>query len=595
MKKENKNNHLKDYIEYYITQNEPMHAVLVTGEWGVGKTHQVKKIIKNEDMCYISLFGLSSTAEIYTSIYAKMFPIKAKVKKTLNIFSSSSLKIEAVTLPFLGIIGNAASAFIKEKVDKNKIIVFDDLERCTSIVLDDILGVINSYVEHHKCRVIVIAHDETIKNKIATKKEKIFGQIVKAEPDIEDAFSFFIQKSKMPSAIEPIKQIIYKSFIASECKSLRVLEHTINDCARLLSVIKSNHLENTELIEELFYFYTSIVIGFRAGMLSSKDLLNREMVYYKFNLNDKDNASENLIKIQETYKKNGIDIVITTNLITETDLINCIENGFIDTESVNKTISNSNYYHNKIKLGPWFDIMHFDEIETHKVVSSIKELKIKINNFDVTEPGEILHSFNLLFLLSTIGQIDDSIKTIYNDAINYIKKLQKLNKIPSSKIIQNTQYMFGEAAFSYGFWVQDEYRDESNSLKKALNKEMEIAFQKRFPEFILEIKEAIKTEPLLFCSMITAIQESQGKYANIAILARIKPYEFVDLWLLSDKKHWQKIRTSLNSRYSGGTLSPNGYLEQESKWLKAVKMNLRHRASNKEGIDRLRILRLLPE
>ncbi|ECH4369494.1 hypothetical protein FPS71_24880, partial [Salmonella enterica] len=126
------------------------------------------------------------------------------------------MKANDVTLALGPLVGNIANALIKEKVDNSKTIVFDDLERC-SINLEDLFGAINKYVEHHGCKVIVIAHDDKLNDELTDKKEKIFGQVIKVTPDIEGAFNQFISKSKAPIAFEAIKDIIYKSFLASEC------------------------------------------------------------------------------------------------------------------------------------------------------------------------------------------------------------------------------------------------------------------------------------------------------------------------------------------------------------------------------------------
>lgn len=43
--------HLTDYLSYFQTLKSPGYAVLVTGDWGVGKTHQVRQSIP-KDGCY---------------------------------------------------------------------------------------------------------------------------------------------------------------------------------------------------------------------------------------------------------------------------------------------------------------------------------------------------------------------------------------------------------------------------------------------------------------------------------------------------------------------------------------------------------------
>ncbi|HBM2559382.1 TPA: hypothetical protein LUX60_003929, partial [Enterobacter hormaechei subsp. xiangfangensis] len=42
------NEHLRTYLEYYTGLTNPKYAVLVDGEWGVGKTHSINKIFKEK-------------------------------------------------------------------------------------------------------------------------------------------------------------------------------------------------------------------------------------------------------------------------------------------------------------------------------------------------------------------------------------------------------------------------------------------------------------------------------------------------------------------------------------------------------------------
>ncbi|MEO1603432.1 MAG: P-loop NTPase fold protein, partial [Pseudomonadota bacterium] len=50
--------HLEEYLAHYQTLENPGYAVLVTGEWGSGKTHQIKQVIPDAERYYVSLFGI---------------------------------------------------------------------------------------------------------------------------------------------------------------------------------------------------------------------------------------------------------------------------------------------------------------------------------------------------------------------------------------------------------------------------------------------------------------------------------------------------------------------------------------------------------
>ena len=585
---ESLNKHLRTYLEYYNTLTNPKYAVLVDGEWGVGKTHLINKIFKEKQKIYVSLFGLTTIQEVHSAVFVKMYPNRSRIKKFFNWFGNSSVKANDVTLALGPLIGNIANALIKEKVDNSKPIIFDDLERC-KIDHEDLFGAINKYVEHHQCKVIVIAHDKKLKEGLTDKKEKIFGQILKVSPDIQDAFNQFIKRSKAPKAFEDVKDIIYKSFLASECKSLRVLDYVINDCARFLPCIPESLYNDKRLLSELFILFTAIDINFRLGKLLEKDIESRNSVYY-YMKKDK-NAGDIFDTIKENYKRNEVLIHIESDLISNEVLINTIINGLYHKEQIQDCISKSRHFMKPGSYGPWFTILNFDSCETEKVDKALEELYARFENLQIIEKGEIQHSINVLFLLSDAQHIDKSFDEIYSYFLDYVKKLQYNNKFLPADLF--TEYEpIRDSAYGYGFWINDSYRHFSAKLYKILMLNQQISLRKRYPIFLDELKTNLKEDTLKFCEQIcrNGLREV-NIYGYIAILSSFKPHEFVDMWLSIDMTKWHSVRTALVNRYSGGSL--HGDLQDEGPWIKLVKMNIRHRASKVSGIDKLRISRLL--
>ena len=498
------------------------------------------------------------------------------------------MKTYDLTLAIGPLIGNIANALIEDKVDKSKPIIFDDLERC-SIDKKDIFGAINKYVEHHECKVIVIAHDREIKEDLTDKKEKIFGQILKVSPDIQDAFNQFITRSKTPLAFEQIKGIIYKSFIASECKSLRVLEHVINDCARLLTCIPANLTRNPKLLSEFFILFTAIDINFRLGRLLEKDIELRDSVHYY--LNKDKNAKDIFDIIKENYKSNEVLLNIESDLISNEVLINTIVNGLYLKKQIENCISNSRHYMKPESYGPWFTILSFDSCNTEEVDKAVEELYDRFENMLIIENGEIQHSINALFLLSDAQHIDKSFDDIYLFFLDYVNKLQHNNKFTPADLF--TEYHpISDSAYGYGFWIKDSYRKYSTKLNKILVKHQGISLRKKYPTILSELKTNLIEDTTKFCEQICRNgSKEMNIYGYIPILSSFKPHEFVELWLSIEMSKWQIIRQALVNRYSGGSLQ--GDLEFEGRWLKFVKINIRYRASKVNGVDKMRISRLL--
>lgn len=107
----------------------------------------------------------------------------------------------------------------------------------------EIFGVINQYIEHHQCKVIILAHDKETHNDFIKTKEKIIGHTIQIEPQIDDAAGVFFSEKFKLNNFNAIKPVIIGAFLKTNCKSLRILKYLINDCHRLLECLEPIHLK----------------------------------------------------------------------------------------------------------------------------------------------------------------------------------------------------------------------------------------------------------------------------------------------------------------------------------------------------------------
>ncbi|MBR1179875.1 hypothetical protein JQ617_38315 [Bradyrhizobium sp. KB893862 SZCCT0404] len=142
------NKQVWDYLDYYLSlAHSPRYAVLISGPWGVGKTHLLKAFLREkfgEDAkayIYVSLYGLSNLDEIDDALFQAAFPaLTGTGAKVVGRVAKAGLKF----LKF-----DPGDWNIKEFLSKfnAKIYVFDDLERCEAPI-NSVLGYINQFVEH---------------------------------------------------------------------------------------------------------------------------------------------------------------------------------------------------------------------------------------------------------------------------------------------------------------------------------------------------------------------------------------------------------------------------------------------------------------
>ena len=185
-----------DELVYYCHECEPVGALLLSGEWGCGKTYLIEHELKNaladtSVVLRISLFGMTLPEEIHIAVrrewmteYCKIKGVD-KVAKKIGQGKKWLSRMDFLPEWLRGIAKTDASVFFpisKEMDGMDVILVFDDLERCRMSSVD-VLGVINDYCENQHYHTIIVANQAKIKRQ--REITKITGEIqqVPAESD----------------------------------------------------------------------------------------------------------------------------------------------------------------------------------------------------------------------------------------------------------------------------------------------------------------------------------------------------------------------------------------------------------------------------
>ncbi|WP_416411559.1 hypothetical protein [Pantoea sp. App145] len=582
-----------DYLRFYNSLTKPGYAVLVRGEWGAGKTHTISEVYKDE-MYYVSLFGLTTQKEIYSSVFLSMFPMRSKSKSIAERVKGSTKGTEAVTFGIGNVIGGIADAFIKEEVKNDKVLVFDDLERA-SLNIKQILGVINKYVEHHDCRVVVIAHDEKIEKEFSETKEKVFGQTLQIVPDIKKALSKFIITSQSPGTAKEIEPYILEVFVASKCQSLRILKHIIEDCLRLYGCLEKRHLEHSVSIRKLFNLFCAFDISFRSGEIESKELSNRIASSIKaYTDKNEEGAEESKYqKMKNKFKSEAVTIEFESNILSDDILLSTICNGFFDKESIINHLDTNNYFSTIENIPSWKSLIHFDELTDQDIQVILDKLLEDEKTLNITDDGDILHTFAMKCLLATSGETTTTPTNILNETKKYIDDLRGAGKLPpQSKDIRGDYYNH-DNAHGYGFWILDSYKEEFSTIKHYLQDSRRLSLEDEYPQYANEVLEYMKSDIIKFKEIISRDSNKLGIYSQIPMMASIEPSRFVDEWLSLPRNNWGSVRQALEYRYDTGML--RNVLSDERLWIKKVIAELDVRSSREVGLKRLRITRLTPK
>lgn len=428
-----------------------------------------------------------------------------------------------------------------------------------------------------------------IKLSFGESKEKVIGQTLKVEPNIEDIFQYFIKEENKECIPNSIKKCILNTFLASNCKSMRILKHTLKDCLRLFDNIDEKYKQNHNVMDDVFTFFTAFSIAFRYGNIHEVDLTDRAAVCIKYHVSkDKTNAPA-ILKLSDSYKKNGLTIDLSRNTFNDETLINCLSKGYYDSNSINNDIS-ANRFLESADSPSWLRLMNFDEKTSEETKGVLNDIEYELRNNKLTDPGIILHIFNLKLLMSLIQAHSLTYDEVFNQLHCYLKRLINDNLLPPSQ--NNKRFNnFRDSSHGYSYWIKDEYRHVSTKMFDLVDHFMIIANKKMYPQYIKEILESFTNIPCDFSELVAPGYNSQGKYAYIDILKSIKPHEFVEHWLNSPLANHQKISRGLKDRYSSGAIYNE--LSEELTWARKVNAILLHKAAKCTGFERLRLERLM--
>jgi len=297
---------ISDLIDFYLS-NSTEYALLITGEWGVGKTHYFNNVIKaqvektptleNNNVCYkpifVSLFGLKSIEDVQSAIFLTLFPLleNKSIKIGYGIGKVLLKGLFAIKgLPALiGSIDESEKALKKAAYTSlqisNLVFCFDDLERISSSLnIEEVIGFINTLLDNSGVKVIIIANvDKIDAEKFATLKEKIIGNTIEFTLNLNRSLDNIIKEHFSSYGIYEAflldnRDIVLNVF-QDNSKNLRSLIFGLTHFHNIHSIFKKNIAElplalkdsQDEILKNLFHFTLAIAIEFRLGHITYKN------------------------------------------------------------------------------------------------------------------------------------------------------------------------------------------------------------------------------------------------------------------------------------------------------------------------------------
>lgn len=565
-----KNAHAKEYLKYYLSLENPQFAVLIDGKWGCGKTWFVKDILPKEQAdgsgeekgaLYVSLYGLESTKDIEDEFYRQLHPVlsskpvnlgvkilkgalKATIKLDIDGDGRSETTINTV-LPDLN--HKDIDDFIESA--NNRIVVFDDLERCP-MDINVTLGYINTLVEHLKYNVVIISNEEQLvgtedNDKYKYIREKLVGKTLTIEPDVDSAIDVFISEVKSDKCREyqeKNKNLIKSIFYISDTNNLRQLRKAIIEYSWLYDSLPSSAFSKEDMLDHVISLYLALSFEYATSEHVDSEFL-RDMAEggpFSFSLvarSDDEGGDESAFrKIKAKYT--GVDFdysPINYYLWMEIFL-----KGLPDKESISLSVESSNYYPEE--MNAWRKLWHrygIDDTEFEMCLSSVRE---DLEKRRITDPAEFFHIAGLLIVFSDEGLISDSQEDVKKKNEEYISWLISNDYITHKIRPSRRGHLDRTSSFNLGY--SGIKTKQFSELWDYHDKELQKGYEEQLRKIAAELLEELKGDDLdSFAKKTVLANSSDNLYYDIPVLSEMPAEEVGDQIIIYLETGFEKART----------------------------------------------------
>ncbi|CUT11955.1 hypothetical protein BF49_3035 [Bradyrhizobium sp.] len=620
------NEHVVNYLRYYCEPaNKFDFAVLITGPWGAGKTTLIKRFIdeakdqaQKEDRPFrplrVSLYGMISTQEVDDELFRQLHPVLSSktMKIGWNIVKGSlkaGLKIDLDGKDELKVDSSIPDIDLSKylKTPSDALLVFDDLERC-SMPISDVLGYINSFVEHNSFKTIIIANeaelyareklhsrnksDQETESQIETNigaksytliKEKLIGQTLEVRSSAEEALKSFlvdIRHDRAKSLLQTQLDAALDIHIRSNTNNLRLLKHALWDYERLAGCLSEEHWSNNHAMESLFKVVLVLAIEVRAGRISRDEfpsLAVSEVVRMMRERDSKDTSVAGRIATQYPMTR------VSKSPLNLEQLETMLFEGWLDQADARRSIDNSRYFTSKSEP-PWLTAWKGWEVTDEQYLEAISKIENQFRERKFGNNDEMLHIFGLRLFFSEIHAISLPKNIIVEECKNCLDDLMKAELIEERNL---RDLLKSDSVYCFDHQVTLADTPEFRTIFARYEQLVEQVKAKRLPVHGEALLEKMKVDPSSFLQLITANNVQAAIYWDTPILAAMSAKKFVDALLSLSPDAQGTVFSALKFRYETGLL--RNKLEPECDWLNAVAAELMLVAENSPPLSRFRI------
>ncbi len=575
------NKHIEEYLDYYIAlEKPPTYAILLRGNWGSGKSWFIKKFVderEKSNFIYVSLYGVTSYNEIEDVFFQQLHPVLASkgmklAGKLLKGLIKTTIKVD---LDHDGKEDGQINSAIPDinlpnflKNIDSKILVFDDLERC-SIEISNIMGYINQFVENNGLKVIILANEEEIikndeKNgnvdnskSYLSIKEKLIGKSFDISTDFEAAIEDFISQvpaSNGKSFISDKKYLLKELFIIAGYNNLRHLRQSIFDFVRFFEFLPVKAQNKNDLMEHILNLFFSVSFELKKGKVTENDL--RSILFPSYRKLTKTEEKSQTQLIREKYP-----IFKFFNHPIEIDLwLDIFKFGTVDKQLLETSILSSNYFKDQSQPD-WIKLWYYYDLNDDEFVEIFEKVYSKVEKNEVDNKYELLQIICLLFVLADKKLIKCNIKKIQELADDALEKAK------AKGILVKTKNEDFPGSSSHGLQYSGLEFPSNQLFLKKISAEIENTYEEELPNLSKELFNLMSESIEKFGEKIILENNKENIYYDIPILKFIPAKEFVNAVLKLPNTEKKELSYIFEKRYR--THFKNN-LKEEAIWLEEL-------------------------
>lgn len=326
--------HIVEAFENYLDSARPGHALMITGEWGSGKTYFWKTVLdtnierKHRHRVLVSLYGVKTQDDFERQVVASIYPfLKSGLFKTLKAALDKWL-------------GFGLSLFRLDPQLHMAVFCFDDFER-VAMPHEQALGYINRFIEQYGSHVLILANEQSIAagSPYWTMKEKVVGKTYSFEPNVAETIASIVSElgDKKHSELQTRISIVQNSVSKSTPVNLRSVILAVDNCNFVMRRLDGQPRLPLDVLDTVVHMVAACTIEEKSSKKTLQQLRAlfvepNSWYFLHYAKREEEKSSEALALIEGfagKYFDGNID-----NIPTLTAILDFVETGCLDVEAL---------------------------------------------------------------------------------------------------------------------------------------------------------------------------------------------------------------------------------------------------------------------